>query len=209
MFSGIVKGIGSVVEVERHEERYRIAVESPLFRDASLAGRHFAVGDSIAINGVCLTVIEPEAGALQPPFRFDISSETLRRTTLGKVAVGTQLNIEPSLRMGDSLDGHLVQGHVDCVTAVTAIAEEGNTFRVEFALPETLKRLIAPKGSITLDGISLTVGEVGAAHFSVYIVPHTWKATTMHSYVVGDLVNVEADMIARYLERLLIAREVA
>ena len=205
MFSGIVKGIGSVVGVERQQDRFQIAVESPVFVDPS---RHFVVGDSIAINGVCLTVIEPERGVLQQPFCFDISSETLRRTTLARVEVGTKLNIEPSLRMGDSLDGHLVQGHIDCVTAVTSIAAEGNTFRVEFALPATLKRLIAPKGAITLDGISLTVGEVGAEHFSVYIVPHTWNATTMHGYAVGSLVNVAADMIARYLERLLDAREV-
>lgn len=201
MFSGIVKGVGTVVAVERQPESFQIAVESSLFTEPQ---RVFGVGDSIAINGVCLTVVAPG----EPPFRFDISSETLRRTTLGQVAVGDTVNIEPSLRMGDSLDGHLVQGHIDCVTAVTAIAAEGNTYRVEFDIPAPIRRLLAPKGAITIDGVSLTVGEVGPERFSVYIVPHTWGATTMQSYAVGRAVNVEADMIARYLERLLVAREV-
>ena len=200
MFSGIIKSVGTVVALERHDDIYRIKVDAPLF---SQGARRFVVGDSIAISGVCLTVLSPEGVELRPPFAFDIGTETVRRTNLAALDVGRRVNIEPSLCLGDSLDGHLVQGHVDCVAEVRAIAREGNTFRVELSLPAEIRALVAKKGAVTIDGVSLTVGEVEVDHFAVYVVPHTWQETTMQFYQVGTLVNLEADMIARYLERLL------
>ncbi len=206
MFSGIVKALGTIVEIERQAELSRVTIDSPLFRSGE---RVFGVGDSIAVSGVCLTVVTLDGRAPTAPFLFDVGSETLRKTTLSGAKPGQLVNLEPSLRMGDSLDGHLVQGHVDCVATVRSVVQEGNTFRVEIGLPAPLRPLVAPKGAITVDGVSLTVGEVGAESFSVYVVPHTWQVTTMQGYEAGTAVNLEGDMIARYLQRLLEMREVA
>ena len=161
--------------------------------------REWPIGASIAVNGVCLTAIELDAQS----FVADLSVETLRVTTFGELAAGAPVNLEPALRLGDSLDGHLVSGHVDGIGRVTALATEGRGQRLEIAVPADLSRYVARKGSVAVDGVSLTVNGVGTNSFDVMIVPHTQSATIIQHYEVGTAVNIEVDIVARYLERLL------
>ena len=158
-----------------------------------------AVGGSIAVNGVCLTAV-----AVAPRgFTADVSAATLAVTTLGRLVAGSRVNLEPPLRAGDPLDGHIVTGHVDGVAEVVGVEPVGGSKRIVVAVPAALSRYIAPKGSVAIDGVSLTVNAVGAAELEVNIIPHTQAVTVIGEYVRGTAVNIEVDMLARYLERLV------
>src|SRR5450756_297388 len=157
------------------------------------------IGDSICVQGCCLTATDLPTRA----FAADVSLETLRLTTLGDLRRGTAVNLEPSLKAGDSLGGHLVSGHVDGVATIVAISGDARSQRMKIAVPPELARYIARKGSVAIDGVSLTVNEVDDAVFGVNIIPHTQTVTTMGQLVIGSKVNVEIDQIARYVERLM------
>ena len=161
------------------------------------------IGDSISINGVDLTVIEMDANS----FSSDASLETLRRSTLGELRSGDRVNLERALAVGERLGGHVVQGHVDGVADLISVTAEGNAYRMRFSFPPDLGRYIAMKGSITVDGISLTVAGLGEDWFEVAIIPHTWRETTLSALKHGDLVNLEVDVLAKYVERLMFHKE--
>ena len=193
MFTGIVMAIGRLRATESAGGDARLVIDT-----GQLPLDGVALGDSIAVNGVCLTVTALEPAA----FAADASRETLALTTLGELGAGAPLNLETALRAGDPLGGHYVSGHVDGVARVIARAGDARSVRVEFELPPGLERYVARKGSICIDGISLTVNDVHASRFGVNLVPHTLSATTARDWKVGTRVNCEVDMIARYLERL-------
>jgi riboflavin synthase len=192
MFTGIILAIGTVVRAEPRGGDLRLVV------DASRLDRELALGDSLCVSGVCLTLVERQ-GMLHA---FDVSVETLALTTLGALREGDALNLEPALRLSDSLGGHLVSGHVDGIGRVVAIAPDARSQRWTFEVPAPLSRYIAAKGSICVDGVSLTVNEVDGNRFGVNLIPHTIEATTFRHRRVGDAVNIEVDLIARYVERL-------
>lgn len=194
MFTGIVTDIGTIAALERRGGDVRLAVAV-----GRLDLARVAIGDSIAVNGVCLTAVEVGDGR----FAADVSTETLARTTLGALGVGDPVNLEPALRVGDPLGGHLVSGHVDAVGAVRAIGDEGRGQRWWFDAPSDVLRYVAWKGSIAVDGVSLTIADLDAAGFAVALIPHTIAATTFRARRAGDPVNLEVDTIARYVERLL------
>lgn len=176
--------------------RLRIGVER-----LSLAAT--APGDSVAVSGVCLTALEIDAIAARPCFSADVSNETLTLTTLATLAIGSRVNLEPALRAGDPLGGHLVSGHVDGLAAVTAIERDARSLRMSFRVPQLLARYIARKGSVAIDGVSLTINEVDGEIFGVNLIPHTQTVTTLGEFAVGRQVNLEVDPLARYVERLL------
>ena len=194
MFTGIIVATGRIASVEAVGGDLRLGVEA-----AGLDLARVAIGDSISVQGVCLTVVALDG----THFFADVSRETLDRTTLGARATGDRVNLEPALRAGDAIGGHLVSGHVDGVARLVALAGDARSWRLRFALPADLARFAAPKGSICLDGVSLTVNEVDGNEFGVNIIPHTHQATTLGELGVGDGVNVEIDVIARYVARLL------
>lgn len=196
MFSGIIREIGQVRSLEQLGENIRLGVHASMFAEEQEDS--FCQGDSVSVSGVCLTCVLCEAGVSY----FDLATETRRVTTLGGLTPGRLVNLERSLRFGERLDGHLVQGHVDAVSEVTKVEEQENTFRFEFSLPKNIRCYVAPKGSIAVDGVSLTVGETTEQSFSVYIIPFTMQETTFSQYVAGTRVNIETDCIARYLQRL-------
>ena len=196
MFTGIVQEIGSVIRVEPHagpegREDRRLAISFS-------AIARVALGDSICVDGVCLTVAAIEPGA----FVADVSGETLRVTTLGTKSAGARVNLEPALRAGDSLGGHWVSGHVDGIAEVLDVRDDARSRQVDFAAPAPLARYIARKGSVTLDGVSLTVNSVDGSRFGINLIPHTLQATTLGSLARGARVNLEIDLLARYVERL-------
>ncbi|MDX1561565.1 MAG: riboflavin synthase [Gammaproteobacteria bacterium] len=194
MFTGIVKGTGKLVDVTDRGSDRTLVVGT-----AGVALGEIKVGDSIAVNGVCLTATDVQSDA----FTADVSAETLARTTLGRLERGTAVNLESSLKLGDSLDGHLVFGHVDGVGQIASLAESGRSTELVIDVPEGLGRYIAVKGSVTVDGTSLTVNAVARDRFTVNIIPHTREITIISAYGRGTPVNIEVDMIARYLERLV------
>jgi riboflavin synthase len=199
MFTGIVTDIGTVLAVEdRGDLRARIACRYP--------PETIPLGASIACDGVCLTVVERGTGAGGGWFAVDVSAETVSKTNIrgGRTAwaPGRRVNLERALKVGDELGGHIVSGHVDGVAEVIAQRAEGDSTRVTFAAPEALARFIAPKGSVALNGTSLTVNEVDGARFGVNVIPHTRVATTWGDVAVGDAVNLEIDTLARYVARL-------
>jgi riboflavin synthase len=194
MFTGIVLAIGSIAAVQPRGGDCRLKIQAGKL---SLAG--CALGDSIAVNGVCLTAIE----LAEDYFCADVSNETLSRTTLAHAKPGTSVNLELALMPSSRMGGHIVSGHVDGIGKVVSKKPDGRSLRFTFKAPDELAKYIAEKGSITIDGISLTVNSVEGACFSVNIVPHTWQETTLGQTEVGDSVNLEVDLLARYLERLL------
>lgn len=194
MFSGLVKGTGRVAARTQHGADQGLAIELGAAAIAPLA-----VGGSIAVNGVCLTAVTATAAG----FTADVSAETLAVTTLGRLAPGARVNLEPPLKAGDPLDGHLVTGHVDGVGEVVTVTPAGRSKHVVIAVPSALARYIATKGSVAVDGVSLTVNAVKGAEFTVNIIPHTLAQTVIGEYERGTAVNIEVDMLARYLERLL------
>jgi riboflavin synthase len=193
MFTGIVRERGTVVSVGGDGDRMRLRVAAP---DASARA---AVGDSVAISGVCLTVVSVEDGQVE----FDAVAETLARSSLGSLEPGKEVNVEPALRAGEALGGHYVQGHVDAVGRVREVAAEGDGARLSVAAPPEVLRYCVEKGSIAIDGVSLTITGVDDAGFAVALVPHTLARTTLGSLRPGDGVNLEADVIAKYVERLV------
>lgn len=196
MFTGIITDIGEVAEIEqRGDTRFRILT--------SYDADGMDLGASIACAGACLTVIgKGRAGDGRSWFDVEASAETLTHTKLGAWGVGTRINLERALRAGDELGGHIVSGHVDGIGRLAARKPEGDSWRLTFEAPPDLMRFIAPKGSITVDGISLTVNEVSETGFGVNIIPHTQTETTLGDLAPGDPVNLEIDMLARYVARL-------
>ena len=193
MFTGLVEERGTIVSVDELSDTVRLTVRGPLV--TSDAGH----GDSIAVNGVCLTVVANDSGS----FTADVMRETLVRSSLGSLGAGDQVNLERAARLDARIGGHLVQGHVDGTAAVQEISPSENWTVVRFSLPDELARYVVEKGSITVDGVSLTVVEAGDDYFTVSLIPETLSATTLGSRAVGDLVNLEVDAIAKYVERLM------
>ncbi|HSD11715.1 MAG TPA: riboflavin synthase [Candidatus Binatia bacterium] len=190
MFSGIVEALGRVREASASPAGKRVWIEAPFDR--------LAIGESICVSGVCLTV------AAVPPglFAADVSPETLRRSTLARLDAGAEVNLEQSLRLGDRLGGHLVFGHVDGVGRLIALRPEGESYLYEFEAPPSVSRYLVEKGSVAVDGVSLTVFGCEDGRFSVAVIPHTAQVTTLGKLAPGDAVNLESDMIAKYVEKL-------
>jgi riboflavin synthase len=193
MFTGIIQAVGRVANLEPVGGDLRITIATG---DLDLAD--VALGDSIAVNGVCLTAIALDAGR----FSADVSVETLDCTTLGALAASARVNLEKALRLADRLGGHLVSGHVDGVGEVVAATPDARSLRWQFAVPAPLARYIAAKGSIAVNGVSLTVNEVDGNRFGVNLIPHTMQHTTFGDLAPGSRVNIEVDLMARYAERL-------
>jgi riboflavin synthase len=193
MFTGLVREVGRVASVAGGADGVRIDVEAP----QTAAGAQ--VGDSISINGVCLTVVSVADGR----FAFEAVPETLARSSLGRLEAGSRVNLEPALRAGEPLGGHYVQGHVDGVGTVRSVEDEGDGSRVWFDAPPELLRYVVEKGSIAIEGTSLTIADLDDEGFGVALIPHTLAETTLGTLAVGDPVNLEADVLAKYVERLL------
>jgi len=194
MFTGIILAVGKIVAVQPKGGDYRLKVETgKLSIDAA------ALGDSIAVNGVCLTAIELGANY----FCADVSNETIARTSLKVAKVGVAVNLELALTPSTRMGGHIVSGHVDGLGVVVSKHQDGRSFRYKFKAPDNIAKYIAEKGSICINGVSLTVNEVDGASFTVNIVPHTLQETTLDELAAGKEVNLEVDLLARYMERLM------
>lgn len=200
MFTGIIEAIGEVVELQQRGGDARLRI-----RSGKLDLSDVALGDSIAVNGVCLTAV----GLPGDGFVADVSSETLSLTSLGRLKSGSRVNLEKALTLATRLGGHLVSGHVDGLGEVIERREDARSVRFTIEAPEALARYIAHKGSITVDGTSLTVNAVNGRRFELNIVPHTLQETVMAGYAPGHRVNLEVDLVARYLERLLLGDRAA
>jgi riboflavin synthase len=198
MFTGIVTDVGEVLAVEERGEGLRRLVIACAYDPASIA-----IGASICCSGVCMTAVETGTRGGRNIFSVDAAAETLRLTTVGRWKPGTRVNLERSLKMGDELGGHLVSGHVDGLAEVAAREDLTDMARFTVRVPKPLARFIAQKGSVALDGVSLTVNEVTADTFSVLIIPHTLSVTTIGALKAGDAINLEVDVMARYAARLL------
>jgi riboflavin synthase len=196
VFTGIVREVGRVASIDGGAGGMRIELE------ASATARATAIGDSVSLGGCCLTAVAVEDGRIA----FDVVPETLARTSLARLVPGARVNVEPALRAGEPLGGHYVQGHVDGVGAVRSVDSEGDGRRVWFDAPADLLRYLVEKGSVTVDGTSLTVAGLDERGFAVALIPHTLEATTLGELAPGDPVNLEADVLAKYVERLLEAQ---
>ena len=194
MFTGIIKAKGEITAMQETGGDVRLSI-----RSEGLPFGDYEVGESIAVNGVCLTAV-----ALRDDgFDTDVSTETLNVTGLGQLEIGSPVNLEPSLCLADRLGGHLVSGHVDCVGRVTQCAGDARSIRLRIEIPAEFARYIARKGSVCVDGVSLTINEVSGNRFELNIIPHTAEVTIIGNYSTGTTVNIEVDMLARYVERLL------
>jgi len=185
--------MGTVHSVEKDRGDVRYIIETDMDLSA------VAIGASVSHAGCCLTIVEKNGTY----YAVDVSAETLSKTNLGAWVPGTKINLEPSLKVGDELGGHIVSGHVDGLATLVSITPEGDSHRLVIATPKDLAKFIAPKGSVALDGISLTVNEVDGHHFGVNIIPHTWEVTTLGQCKQGDTLNIEIDLMARYAARLM------
>lgn len=201
MFTGLVEGLGRVAAVENETAGIRLVIAPPATM-LGIAGDCCQVGDSVAINGCCLTVIEIKHDC----WSFQAGTETLSKTNLGKLAAGDVANLERSLPVNGRLGGHFVQGHVDGVGHVDAIDRDGDWVTMWFRVPESLAVLMVPKGSVAVDGISLTVVNVERDRFSVALIPHTLSHTTLGVRAVGDSINIETDILGKYVQKLLAGR---
>ncbi len=195
MFTGLIEDVGRLQKLERRGGSAKLTVATVM------PAGEFHLGDSVAVNGVCLTVTSIEA----PLLTFDVSPETLDKSGLGKLSAGDKVNLERAMRLSDRLGGHIVSGHIDCVATVTERREESGNILFSFRLPAEKCRYIIEKGSVAIDGISLTVNRVTSESFSINIIPHTAKMTTLAFRKPGDTVNIETDIIGKYVERLLSA----
>ena len=200
MFTGIIQAVGKTTSLEKRGGDMRIAIET-----GKLPMADVALGDSIAVSGVCLTVVDMSSTG----FQADVSGETLRRTIIGELSLNDRVNLEKALTLSTPLGGHLVSGHVDGVGSVVSRSEDSRSVQFTLRAPDELARYIAAKGSITVDGVSLTVNAVNGAEFELNIVPHTLAETTLSGYRAGRRVNLEVDLVARYLERLLLGERAA
>jgi len=194
MFTGIVLAVGRITSITDRGGDLELGLDA-----AGLDAARLGLGDSVCVQGVCLTVTRK----LDATFFADVSRETMAKTSLGTLNVGSAVNLEPSLRAGDALGGHMVSGHVDGVGRLVHAEEDARSTRLQFELPAPLMKFVAPKGSICIDGVSLTVNNVEERRFDVNIIPHTQQVTTLGTLKVGDAVNIEIDVIARYVERLM------
>ncbi len=194
MFTGIIQSIGkiSAIKTGSLDSRLTVNVGNMLFTDVEM-------GESISINGACMTVVEFDLSS----FSADVSRESLALTTLGRLKAGSVVNLERAMQLSDRLGGHLVSGHIDGLGQVTQCVAEGKSTRYVIRVPDELAKYIAHKGSVCVDGVSLTVNEVNGSEFSLQIIPHTQQETIFSEYLLGSEVNIEVDIIARYLERLL------
>lgn len=192
MFTGLVEALGKVVSLEMMGEQARLGISIPFSKE-------LALGDSVAVNGCCLTVAESSGGAVF----FDVLAQTLRVTSLGKLFAGKVVNLERALRVGDRLGGHFVQGHVDAVGEIVSLEENGQDHVVEVSLPAEIHKLCVGKGSIAIDGISLTIAELKSDSALFWITPHTFSHTNLSDARAGDSVNLEGDMLAKHVAALL------
>jgi riboflavin synthase len=196
MFTGLIESVGTVAGVERRADGIRLRVETSLAPELT-------AGESLSVSGVCLTVVAPDAEGIHA----DVSPETARVTTIGDVSRGALVNLERSMRADARVGGHFVQGHVDATGAITAIRQEGDSYRVTVSLPSALEPLVVNKGSIAIDGISLTVASIGAGAVDVQIIPFTWLHTNLNARRTGDPVNIECDILGKYVVRALSLRD--
>lgn len=192
MFTGIIEEIGTVQDIERGAQSARFTVQ------ADLVMEDIHLGDSITVNGACLTVVHHAPGEVA----FDAVYETLQKTALGALAIGDEVNLERSMAANGRFGGHIVQGHVDGVGTIASIREVDNAYTIYITAPSSLMRYVVRKGSIAIDGISLTVVEADDKTFSVAIIPHTWEHTNLRRRIAGDQVNLETDVIGKYVEKL-------
>ena len=193
MFTGLVEEVGKVREIKKSSKGAKLKVECKNVLEGT------KIGDSIAVNGVCLTVVELGENYLS----FDISYETLRRSSLSLIKPGSPVNLERALKLGDRLGGHILQGHVDTTTKITAIKREGEGYTFTFKLPKAYTHLVVEKGSIGIDGISLTIADIFPDSFTVAVIPHTFEKTNLKFKKPGDAVNLEFDIIGKYVEKML------
>lgn len=193
MFTGIIQAKGKISHIASSDGDGRF-----VFKTGTLDLSDMEIGDSIAVNGACLTIIEKEMYS----FTADLSSETLKLTTFSDLEIGSSVNLEKAMQLSDRINGHMVSGHVDGIGVVIDKTDEGRSIRYQIKIPEALVRFVSKKGSIAVDGVSLTVNDVNADVFSVNIIPHTLEETIFSEYTVGTKVNIEVDLIARYLEQL-------
>lgn len=198
MFTGIISDIGTITHAELTLGADAVFAIESHYNIATLA-----MGASVSHQGVCLTLIGFEATDTGSTWRVQVSKESLDLTTAANWTVGTRLNLERALKMGDELGGHMVSGHVDGIGEIVAIRKENESHRVSIKVPSHLAKYISPKGSVAIDGISLTVNEVDGEVFGINVIPHTWEVTTLGQVKVGTLVNLEADQMARYVDRIL------
>ncbi|MDJ0698341.1 MAG: riboflavin synthase [Woeseiaceae bacterium] len=196
MFTGIIKAKGTITSMQRRGGDVRMTVSS-----GDMPWADFEIGESIAVNGVCLTAVALH----EDGFDTDVSNETLSVTALASIGEGSSVNLEPAMAVGERLGGHIVSGHVDCVGKVLSVDEDARSMRLKLELPRDYARYVAKKGSVCIDGVSLTINEVSGNTFEVNIIPHTADVTTIGDYAPGSIVNIEVDLLARYLERLLSA----
>jgi riboflavin synthase len=194
MFTGIIKARGTISAIRQAGGDVRLTIQSP-----GLPWSDYEIGESIAVNGVCLTAVALHDDG----FDTDVSVETLDVTGLGQLVVGSPVNLEPAISLGERLGGHLVSGHVDCTGTVKSRAADARSIRLVIEIPAAYSRYLAKKGSVCVDGVSLTINEVSVNSFEVNIIPHTAEITIIDDYAVGTVVNVEVDLLARYIERLL------
>lgn len=191
MFTGIVRELGTVRKLDKTAGVYRLEVESKLIYGP------LVVGDSVSVNGACLTLVSKSGGILS----FDVTAESMRKTAIEALKPGDKVNLEDSIKAGSPLGGHFVLGHVDCIGKVRKTQDTGKEFIITIDIPPEFGHLIVGKGSVAIDGISLTIGEAAHDHFSVYIIPHTLKVTNLGGRRAGDKVNIEFDIIGKYLAR--------
>ena len=194
MFTGIIKAKGTIRAMQARGGDVRMTVTSP-----DMPWGDYEVGESIAVNGVCLTAVALHADG----FDTDVSNETLSVTALADIGEGSTVNLEPAMSVGDRLGGHIVSGHVDCVGNVVSVHDDARSIRLAIEIPRDYSRYVARKGSICVDGVSLTINEVSGSTVELNIIPHTAEVTTIGDYRPGTKVNIEVDLLARYLERLL------
>ena len=197
MFTGIIEATGTVEELRQTPAGGRLTLNCVSFVT------ELVLGESVAVNGCCLTVADIQGDTIC----FDLLQETLRVTNLGALDTGDEVNLERSLAVGQRMSGHYVQGHIDCVSEILRIEPDGNDHRLEIALPQAFRRLVVHRGSIALNGISLTIADLGENAFTLWIIPHTMEVTNLHSAKAGDPVNLEFDVLAKYVERMLQLRE--
>lgn len=193
MFTGIIEELGSIAALEKHDDGAKITIAAKLVTEDTKDG------DSIAVNGVCLTALNVRADG----FDADVSNETLRRSTLGNLAVGSRVNLERALTLSARLGGHMVQGHVDGRGTFISATQQGDFYTVRIGYPAELGRYMVHKGSVTVEGISLTIAELAKDHFELAIIPKTWELTNLSVLKPGDAVNLEVDVIAKYVERMI------
>jgi len=198
MFTGIIKAKGTIAAMQRRGGDVRLTVNS-----TELPWASYEIGESIAVNGVCLTAIALHDHG----FDTDVSTETLDVTALGGLNIGGSVNLEPAISVGERLGGHLVSGHVDCIGTIRSQLSDARSIRLTVEVPQEFARYMARKGSVCIDGVSLTINEVSGNSFAVNIIPHTAEVTIIGAYKIGTTVNIEVDLLARYIERLLMKDE--